>query len=90
MKKEIDIGQDTILEIDPILEEGTMPTDIEGKMKIDMVDLIQKKYLIDIKENTDLTLETDTKGMTDMEKMINLSKRARSGVTSVNLWVIIH
>ena len=107
-KKEIDIGEDPILEIDPILEEGMMKTDTEGDFKIDMICLIQEKGLIDIKQNTDQTLETDIEGMTDIEMMtdteemkgiemmmdteeiINLTKRARFGVTSVNLWVIIH
>ena len=65
-------------------------------LKIYMIGPIHEKDLIDIKQNTYLTLDTDTEGMagiemmTDTEEMINLTKRPRFGVTSVNLWVIIH
>ena len=96
LKKEIDIGKDPILEIDPILEEGMMKTDMEGDVKIDIIGLIQEKDLIDIKQNTELTLEADIKGMTDTEEMtgtkmmidteemIILIKRVRYFVTSKN------
>ena len=57
-KKEIDIEEN------PILEENMMITHIEGDFKIDMIGLIQEKDLIDIKQNIDLTLETDTVEMT--------------------------
>ena len=64
-KKEIDKGEDPILEIDPILEEHMMKSDI-GDLKINMIGLIQEKGLIYKKQNTDLTLETDIVEMTDI------------------------
>ena len=72
-KTEIDIGEDPILEIDPIIEVGMMRTDIEGDLKIDMIGLIQEKGLIDINHNTDLTLETGIEEMmTDIEEMTDI------------------
>ena len=58
-KTETDIGKD------PILEEGMMKIDI-GDLKIGMIGLFQEKGLIGIIQNTNLTLETDIEGMTDI------------------------
>ena len=81
-EKEIDIGEDPILEIDPFLEEGMMITDIKGNLNLDMTDLIQEKDLIYIKQNTDLTLETDTVGMTDIQMMTDIE-----GMTDIEIGV---
>ena len=79
-KTEIDIGEDPILEIDPILEEGMMRIDIEGDLKIDMIGLIHEKGLIDINHNTDLTLEIDIEGMPDIEMMTDIE-----GMTDIEM-----
>ena len=71
-------------------------------MKIGVIDPIQEKDLIDIKEYIDNSRDKygdDDRNirddryieiMSDTIEMIKLIKRVRSGVTSVNLWVVIH
>ena len=66
----------------------TLETDIEGMTDTEM--------MTDIEGMTDIEMMTDTEEMTGIEmminteEMINLVKRARYGVPSVNLWAIIH
>ena len=63
---------------------------IDIKHNTDPILEIDTKGLRDIEIMTDIEGRTDIEMMIDREEIINLTKRARSGVTSVNLWVIIH
>ena len=66
----------------------TLETDIEGMTDIEMMKDIEG--MTDIEMMTDIEGMTDIEMMIDKEEMINLTKKARYGVTPVNLWAIIH